>query len=99
METQAKPASGSAAATGGAAEVEAPKQLEVTKNEKKKRKDIDSKSKVWEHFEKIHEQGKLVKAKCIYCTKKLCADPKRNGTSFVRNHMLNCMKNPNPKSI
>ena len=37
METQAEPASGSEAATGGAAEVEAPKQPEVAKKEKKKK--------------------------------------------------------------
>ena len=66
---------------------------------KKKRKDTESKSKVWEHFEKIFEEGKLVKAKCLYRAKKLHANPKINGTSSVRNHMLVCMKNPNPKSI
>ena len=68
METQAEPASGSEAATGGAAEVEATKQPEVTKKEKN-RKDTESRSKVWEHFEKIFEEGKLVKSKCIYCAK------------------------------
>ena len=36
---------------------------------KKNRKDTESRSKVWEHFEKIFEEGKLVKAKCIYCAK------------------------------
>ena len=98
METQAEPASGSEAATGGPAEVDAPKQPEVAKKEKK-RKDTKSRSKVWEHFDKIFEEGKLVKAKCIYYAKKLHADPKINGTSSIRNHMLICMKNPNPKSI
>ena len=52
METQAEPTSGNEAATGGAAEVEATKQPEVAKKEKK-RKDTESRSKVWEYFEKI----------------------------------------------
>ena len=94
METQAEPASGSEAATGGAAEVEATKQPEVAKKEKKRRKDTESRSKVWEHFEKIFEEGKLVKAKCIYCAKKLHADPKINGTSSVRNHMCDLNEKP-----
>ena len=84
METQAEPANDNEAATGGAVGVEAPKQPEVAKKEKK-RKDNESRSKVWEHFEKIFEEGKLVKPKCIYYAKKLHANPKINGTSSVRN--------------
>ena len=70
METQAEPASGNEASTGDAVEVEVPKQPEVAKKEKQ-RKNTESRSKVWEHFEKIFEQGKLVRAKCIYCAKKI----------------------------
>ena len=41
----------------------------------------------------------MVKARCLYYAKKLEADTKRNGTSSIRNHMLSCTKNPNPKDI
>ena len=77
--------------------MEAPKQPEVAKNEKK-RKHMDSRSKVWQHFDKILEKGKLVKAKCVYCAKVVNADPKINGTSSCRNHILAYRKNPKPKS-
>ena len=80
METEASAASGSQPATGGVKtqnpiEVEALKQIEVAKNDKK-RKDIDSRSKVWQYFDKIFEKGKLVKARCIYCAKIVHADSK-----------------------
>ena len=58
--------------------MEAQQQQEVDKKEKKDTSDF--KSKAWEHFEKIYdEQGKLIKARCIYCAKKLEADPKKMG--------------------
>ena len=105
MENEAGAPSGSKPATGDQTlqteNVEAQKQPDVAiaKNQEKN-KDSDSRSKAWEHFEKIYdEQGKLVKARCIYCAKKLEADPKRNGISSIRNHMLRCRKNPNPKDI
>ena len=41
---------------------------------KKRRKDTDNRSKAWDHFEKILEQGKLVKARCVYSYKTLNAD-------------------------
>ena len=103
MENEAGAPSGSKPATGDQTlqteNVEAQKQPDVAiaKNQEKN-KDSDSRSKAWEHFEKIYdEQGKLVKARCIYCAKKLEADPKKNGTSSIRRHVLICMKNPNPK--
>ncbi|TMW81136.1 hypothetical protein EJD97_011622, partial [Solanum chilense] len=33
----------------------------------KKRKEMDPRSPVWQHFEKIFENGVLVKAKCLHC--------------------------------
>ena len=77
--------------------MESPKQPEVAQNDKK-RKDIDSRSKVWEHFKKIIEKGKLLKARCVYYAKTLHTYSKINGTSSYRNHMLHCRKNPNPNS-
>ena len=102
METEASVSSGSQPATGGAetqnpVEVEALKQPKVAENDKK-RKNTDSRSKVWQHFDKMFEKGKLVKARCVYCAKIVHADSKINGTSSCRSHILRCRKNPNPKS-
>ena len=33
----------------------------------KKWKEMDHKSPVWQHFEKIFENGVLVKTKCLHC--------------------------------
>ena len=87
METEISAASGSQPATGGAEtqnpiEVEALKQLEVAKNDKK-RKDIDSKSKVWQHFDKIIEKWNLVKARCVYCARIMHAGSKINGCVLI----------------
>ena len=80
--------------------MEVQQQQQVATKEKKRKDTSDFISKVWEHFEKIlDDKGKLVKARCLYCAKKLEADTKRNGTSSIRNHMLRCTKNSNPKDI
>ena len=102
MKTELSVASGNQPATGGTetqnpVEVETLKQPEVAENDKM-RKGTDSRSKVWQHFHKMFEEGKLVKARCIYCAKIVHADSKINGTSSCRSHMLRCNKNPNPKS-
>ena len=107
MENEAGVASGSIPlATGqqnpppALANVEAQQQQQVATKEKKRKDTSNFRSKAWEHFEKIFDdKGKLVKARCLYCAKKLEADPKRNGTSSIRNYMLRCRKNPNPKDI
>ena len=66
----------------------------------KKRKEIDSKSKVWEYFERVQDaSGVTVKAECLYCAKLFNAHTKKHSTSSLRNHMLNCMKNPHSKDI
>ena len=66
----------------------------------KKRKEIESRSKVWDHFEKLQDaSGVTVKGRCLYCARVFNAHAKRHGTSSLRNHMLNCMKNPYSKNI
>ena len=45
----------------------------------------------WDHFQKS-EDGK--RATCIYCLNSYAADPRRNGTSSIRQHMSNCKKSP-----
>ena len=65
--------------------------------EKKKRKVSESRAKCWEHFIKTTNEAGGKMAKCKYCGKSLCADPKLNGTSSLRSHVLKCMKMPHPK--
>ena len=59
----------------------------------KKWKEIDARSIVWKHFEKVKDaSGVTQKGKCICFTKKLNAHPKIHGTSSLQNHILSCTK-------
>ncbi|XP_050212795.1 zinc finger BED domain-containing protein RICESLEEPER 2-like [Mercurialis annua] len=61
----------------------------------KKRKQIVSRSIVWDHFKRItDDDGKVISAKCLYCAKIYQSSTKLNGTSTLRAHMLACLKNP-----
>ena len=59
---------------------------------------MDKRSAVWEHFEPMLKDEKVVKGKCIYCATSIGAESKKHGTSSMRNHVLNCSKNPTDKS-
>lgn len=62
---------------------------------KKRKVNVEPRSPVWAHFEKIKDKdGKLIKAKCLYCPTTYMCQSKKHGTSSLRNHMLNCLKNP-----
>ncbi|XP_019160034.1 PREDICTED: zinc finger BED domain-containing protein RICESLEEPER 2-like [Ipomoea nil] len=64
----------------------------------KKRKQVDSRSPMWDYFEKIKESNDvIVKGKCIYCAKIYQCESKKHGTSSLRNHMVSCLKNPHSK--
>ncbi|XP_019178818.1 PREDICTED: zinc finger BED domain-containing protein RICESLEEPER 2-like [Ipomoea nil] len=64
----------------------------------KKRKDVETRSPCWDHFEKIKDsEGIVVKEKCIYCAKVYCCETKKHGTSSLRTHIVNCLKNPHSK--
>ncbi|XP_050222385.1 zinc finger BED domain-containing protein RICESLEEPER 2-like [Mercurialis annua] len=52
---------------------------------KKKRKAMDTRSVVWDHFEKT---------KCNYFLRQYACHSKRNCTSNLKNHIPACMKNP-----
>ena len=60
-----------------------------------KRKSIKSQAEVWNHFTKfVNKQGEH-KARCNYCDREFCADPKLNGTTslkfqkkFVRRYLI-----------
>ena len=63
-----------------------------------KRKETESRSRAWEHFEKIKDdKGITQKAKCIYCYAKFGAHSKIHGTTSMRNRMLQYKKMPHSK--
>ena len=66
---------------------------------KKKRKEkTESRVTVWEHFEQLKNDSRnLVKAKCLYCAKIFKDEPKKHGTSSLRNLIISCLKNPHNK--
>ena len=53
----------------------------------KKRKEMDPRSLAWQHFEKVFENGVLVKAKCLHCKQYYAANTTRNGTSGLKQHL------------
>ncbi|KAF2299651.1 hypothetical protein GH714_002212 [Hevea brasiliensis] len=61
---------------------------------KVKRKPVMPRSTVWDHFTKFKTDNGDTKGKCNYCNKEFCCDPKRNGTTALRNHMNTCKKHP-----
>ena len=61
---------------------------------KAKRKPIRARSEVWDHFTKFTNSEGDIKGKCNYCSKEFHCDPKKNGTTALRNHMGNCKKHP-----
>lgn len=70
-------------------ELETP--TEIVASNPRKRKTMESRSNVWDHYEKIKdENGILIKGKCKYCAKDLSANTTKNGTSSLRNHLKSC---------
>lgn len=66
----------------------------------KKRKEVETRSPVWDHFERVkNSSGVVMHAKCIYCAKLYGGQSKKHGTSSLRHHMLNCLKNPHSKDV
>ncbi|KAF2309284.1 hypothetical protein GH714_001507 [Hevea brasiliensis] len=61
---------------------------------KVKRKPVRPRSTVWDHFTKFKTDDGDTKGKCNYCNKEFYCDPKRNGTTALRNHMNICKKHP-----
>ncbi|XP_019171114.1 PREDICTED: zinc finger BED domain-containing protein RICESLEEPER 2-like [Ipomoea nil] len=64
----------------------------------KKRKVVETRSPVWDHFDKIKDsEGIVIKGKCLYCARVYCCESKKHGTSSLRHHVVNCLKNPHSK--
>lgn len=65
----------------------------------KKRKEMDPRSLVWQHFEKVFENGVLVKAKCLHCKQYYAANTTRNGTSGLKQHLTYRCKVYKPPTV
>lgn len=60
------------------------------------RKKMESRSDVWNHFNKIKDdKGILRAAKCKYCCRNMKADSNGHGTSALKRHLNTCKRNPN----
>ncbi|KAJ9568123.1 hypothetical protein OSB04_004089 [Centaurea solstitialis] len=60
--------------------------------EPKKRKPIETRSIVWEHFQKIYDSNGIIMQ---LLSKKYKANPKKHGTTSMKNHIHVCRQNPN----
>ncbi|XP_073153665.1 zinc finger BED domain-containing protein RICESLEEPER 4-like [Henckelia pumila] len=60
----------------------------------KKRKSINLRSTVWEHFERYEDCDGNKRARCRYCSSNYAADSNSSGTSSLGNHMRKCTQNP-----
>ncbi|KAI3756437.1 hypothetical protein L1987_56257 [Smallanthus sonchifolius] len=69
-----------------------PQQPVKSQSEPKKTK--TSKSDVWDDFEKFTDVDGKKKGRCKHCSKALAADPVKNGTSTLKNHVNICPKQP-----
>ncbi|WOH12894.1 hypothetical protein DCAR_0832403 [Daucus carota subsp. sativus] len=61
---------------------------------KRKRKPMDKRSEVWDHFTKFMDADGSTKAKCNYCSREYFSDSSKNGTSNLRTHLKTCNKLP-----
>ena len=73
--------------------------LEAAQDDKPKgRKQMASRSQIWEHFTKVFDDKGLVKeGKCKYCDRPIQATTSINGTTAMRRHFGTCKRNPNKK--
>ena len=61
---------------------------------KAKRKPLRARLDVWDHFTKFINSEGQIKGRCNYCSREFHCDPKKNGTTALRNHMGTCKKHP-----
>ncbi|XP_073154092.1 zinc finger BED domain-containing protein RICESLEEPER 2-like [Henckelia pumila] len=65
------------------------------KSKKRDRKEVNSRSPYWEHFEIFFcESDKVQKARCKYCRREVKADPKIHGTRSIQNQFASYKKKP-----
>ncbi|KAM0864487.1 hypothetical protein ACQ4PT_043886 [Festuca glaucescens] len=68
---------------------------EPTAKAKQGRREMASRSDMWEHFEQIKDSANVVQhGKCKYCRRVIKAESKQYGTSSLRKHFNACKRNP-----
>ncbi|KAL2243378.1 UNVERIFIED_CONTAM: putative AC transposase, partial [Sesamum indicum] len=65
-----------------------------SQSKRPKRKETYKRSRVWDHFIAFTDSEGKQKAKCKYCDRNYAADPTKNGTSTMNNHLKACKKYP-----
>jgi hypothetical protein len=69
--------------------------LEETENENVQRKEMPSRSEMWQHFIKIKdEKGIIMAGRCKYCHRDIKANTRGHGTSALKKHFATCKRNP-----
>ncbi|XP_070028688.1 zinc finger BED domain-containing protein RICESLEEPER 2-like [Nicotiana sylvestris] len=65
----------------------------IDTQDSKKRKAMQPRSDVWNHFDKFEVNG-VGKARCRYCKQAYAANSSKNGTTGLKNHLLRCKEYP-----
>ncbi|XP_075079842.1 uncharacterized protein LOC142165116 [Nicotiana tabacum] len=65
----------------------------IDSEDSKKRKAMQPRSDVWNHFDKFEVNG-VGKARCRYCKQAYAANSSKNGTTGLKNHLLRCKEYP-----
>nr|XP_009782790.1 PREDICTED: uncharacterized protein LOC104231482 [Nicotiana sylvestris] len=65
----------------------------IDTHDSKKRKAMQPRSDVWNHFDKFEVNG-VDKARCIYSKQAYDANSPRNGTTGLKNHLTRCKEYP-----
>jgi hypothetical protein len=69
--------------------------VDEKETEKVERKEIATRSEMWQHFIKIKDEKGFVKAgKCKYCHREIKAGTREHGTSALGKHFKTCKRNP-----
>ena len=61
---------------------------------KRKRKPMDKRPEVWDHFTKFTDMDGSSKAKCNYCAREYFSDSSKNGNSNLCTHLKTCNRLP-----
>ncbi|XP_070002048.1 uncharacterized protein [Nicotiana sylvestris] len=65
----------------------------IDTQDSKKRKAMQPRSDVWNHFDKFEVNG-VGKVQCRYCKQAYAANSSKNGTTGLKNHLLRCKEYP-----
>jgi hypothetical protein len=68
--------------------------VEDEEEEGTKKRVVQARSNIWDHFTKIKEKGVVIKGQCNYCHAEIRAHPALDGTSGMRKHFRICKRNP-----